>query len=550
MTSCPWVLHDKPDQAVKDRWSQLQRITKKNAIEGERALRKLLATDIWFLARYGFGYWFLDEDLHSKIMLQFYKDNWDHDTLMLIPRDHGKTVINTLVVTASVLNNREIAQLYASDKAPAAQRWCKALAHNWLNLPLLQKAFGAESRMKEPLFPGKANDAYQWSNEGYFVNRLKAQRRDPTLVGMGVTASPTGMHPEEVYVDDAVGLSTNNESGYQAATEFFMEAKRLTGEKGVIRAIGTFWSDRCPYTPMITGELLGGRGRYKVLRMPCYADMPHRTKLIWPKKARPFDPPGQMSGKTLDILLADEASDPMDFACQMLNDPRQSGSKEIDVSKIVYSNKTLEDLPVADITAVVIDANSNAGLIHTELTSNSLYSGFPYVAFALKKTGTTKHDRINLTLEPYVNHGKFIVPQGVDIGSKSNKGSLLYELDSVRVAKNDDLADALYMGVSYKGLATAAYDHSWSIYIGCDIATTKGTNSDWTALVAYAVDKNNNLYLLKWHRFQENQTSLICQGIYDFCSDIQMMCKGWAKAKYSNKRLRQYSPRNRITRRR
>lgn len=546
MKPCPWELHEDPDREVQRRYNAYLKLKKGNRLKSQVLLRHLIKTDPWFVVRYVFGYWFMDEDLHSKILLQWHKDHWYYDKLVLIPRGHCKTMMKNVIITNDIANDQNMSHLYASDVEDSAKNFCSALAHNWLHLPMLQEAFGPDSQ--EPIFPSSPQQAYQWSaGKGYFVHRTGAQRRDPSLFAKGMKGSPTGSHPEKVHVDDGVGLSTNNEAGYVAHRNFMDECKHLTGEHGVIENIGTFWSDRCCYTEMISGELVGGRGKYSTLVMPCFEDYRNRKRPIYLKKARPFDPPNQQAGRTEAALHAMEAADPNDFACQMLNDPRQSGSKQIDVTQIDYSSKLLTSLPISNIASVVVDSNAGTGLIYQELSTSSHYrhDGLAYVPFNLKKTGTSKHDRINLTLEPYINNGKFHVPADVSIGARTSPGSLLYELDSVRVAKNDDLADALYMAVAHKGLARAAYPHSWQIYIGVDIATTEGANADWTAMVAVAVDENDHLWLVKYHRFQQSRTTPICQNIFQFCCEVQAYCKGWVKSAFTNRRLRNYSPPNR-----
>lgn len=546
MSKPAFELHDEPDKEVQRRWKKLQSLKNKGqTIAYTQLLRHLIKTDIWFMARYVFGYWFLDEDLHSKDLLKWYQDTWDDDTMTLFPRGHCKTNMNNVIMTWIVVNNPNASMLYVADVSEKAEQFCSSLAHNWMTLPLLQEAF-------PDIFPSRKSESYQWSKKGYFVKRTGAQRRDPTLVSMGATGTPTGLHPDFVFADDIVGLSTNNEPGWNAARLFLKECANLTQEMGVIKIIGTFWSDRAPYRDIVDGTISGGRGKYKVIVRGCFRQVNiHPTTgvatyayPIYTHKPRPFDPPGSMAGHTYEVLIDKMNSDIGEFACQYLNDPKNTQAQAIDATKIVRSERAVGSLPLQRITAVVIDTNAGSNLVYGELRNNNRYSKIPIIPFSMKNRGFSKCQRISMILEPYINTGKVHLPKDVNIGQKSEVGSLLYELTSVESAMNDDLADAFHMGVDWKGSLAAHLDWAWPIIIGCDFAFTVGTKADYTAFVAFAVDNKDHIYLLDTMRFQSNQTTVICDNLLKFYDKWAAMCNVEAVERGIS-RARQYGARRR-----
>lgn len=537
MSKCPFILHEEPDKEVQRRWAKLQGLKRRGqTIAYQQLLRKLLQTDIWFMARYAFGYWFLDEDLHSRFLAQWYKDTWDSDTMTLIPRGHCKTNMNNVIMTCIVVNNPNVSMLYVADVAEKAEQFCNSLAHNWMHLPLLQEAF-------PDIFPSRKSDSYQWSKKGYFVKRTGAQRRDPTLVPMGATGTPTGLHPDYVFVDDIVGLSTNNEPGWSAARNFLTEAANLTQEMGVIKVIGTFWSDRAPYRDICDGKLSGGRGSYRIIVRGCFHNALTHTDPIYPQKPRPFDPPDSIAGHTESVLLEKMASNPTDFSCQYLNDPQNTAAQAIDTTKIIKHTEMVSSLPLHRVSAVILDTNSGSSLVYGELQSNQRYQRIPIIPFSLKKNGLTKAQRISMILEPYINNGKVYVPKDVHIGSKLEVGTLMYELTSIESAMNDDLADAFHMAIDWKGAMAAHREDAWPVIIGCDFAFSIGEKADYTAFVAFTVDNHDRVYILDTHRFQSNQTTVICNNLLDFYNkwatrcDSGLVTKGKSRvAQYGRKR--------------
>lgn len=533
----PFILHEEPDKEVQRRWSKLQKLKQSGqTIAYTQLLRHLLKTDLWFMARYAFGYWFLDEDLHSRFLAQWYKDTWDNDTMTLIPRGHCKTNMNNVIMTMIVVNDPNVSMLYVADVGEKAEQFCNSLAHNWMSLPLLQEAF-------PDIFPSRKSESYQWSKKGYFVKRTGAQRRDPTLVPMGATGTPTGLHPDFVFVDDIVGLSTNNEPGWSAARAFLMEAANLTQEMGVIKIIGTFWSDRAPYRDIVDERLSGGRGNYRVIVRGCFHNTIAKTDPIYVQKPRPFDPPGSVAGHTEAVLLSKMVSNPTDFACQYLNDPKNTEAQSIDTNKLTRSDKSVSDLPIHRISAVIMDTNSGAALIYGEMRNNSRYSHVPVIPYSLKK-GVAKKQRIPMILEPYINNGKVHVAKDVNIGTRMEVGTLMYELSGIESAMNDDLADAFHMGVDWKGAMTAHKDYAWPVIICCDFAFTIGEKSDWSAFVAFTVDDKDHIYILDTMRFQSNQTSVICNNLLDFYNKWLTRCDPELVGKTFT-RARQYGGRRR-----
>jgi hypothetical protein len=513
MNTCPFILHPKPDEEVRTQYDHLQTLLKSgNKTLYLSELRHTLKRDIWFLARYVFEYTELCENYHSNYMLRVIQENWDVDTLTLIPRGHCKTTINNLLITCLVINDPSTTIMYVGDRDSSTKAFCAALAQNWRKSIWLRVAF-------PEIFPSKKTGRPRlWSAaRGYQVFTDKPDNKDATLTPLSAQSSPTGAHHQHIFIDDIISLKTNNEKGYARAKSFLQEIANISQARGTIRVIGTYWNLRCPYFDMINETITAGKGPYKVTIGGCYDQYPHPTTPAYVFKSR-FNP-DKKGGFTMD-QLALYARAPKEFAEQYLNAPTSGLGETISLDTVQFSSSSLSSFPLGQVVLSSMDASTGGNLIfQAVINSPEKYPNFPLTKYKTSKS-LAKIERISQTCSRFTNYGRLIIPCDVDLGGLTDTSSLRYQLSYASVLKHDDLVDALSIALD----STSNYlgsESSYPVFIGYDCAFTDGDRSDFNAAVAIAITPQRHVILIDYKQKRLKDTESIAQFFFDFRSGVQ-----------------------------
>ena len=504
-------VHKEPDKAIRGYAKDI------NGLSGDKRqtlIRTLCKEDPWFLVRYVFDWWFADEHLHGQIIPQFYKDNEGKDTLLLLPRGHMKTLMSVVFIVQDILTDPNSSTLVVSSTEDLAKSICALVAQHLRYNPILVNNF--------PELPQENDKLDKWGVTGYTLPRRKP-RIEPTLYIGSLKKGVTGTHPDKIRADDITGISNNDPNGYKAGIDFLTEAKNLLYSNGTINWNATHWNDSAPSRLAERGHIQGKQGPFQVLKMTCFKDGDReKAEPIYPEKRRWNSP--SISGHNREGFLAKMnsklASVRQDFNCQQMNDPAPLEESTLDL-EAVNTFKALEDAPpICPPITFGIEAIGGGQVLFNGLDDLLVDQGLNIPIEEISypsKRGIEKHDRIRIALEPIINDGRFHCIESQWPEHDADEGTLRYELSRLGAARNDDIGDAVHIVPEYlsKGLLPRKGEPA-HVYLAADTAYGSNAASDYSVLVAVAVDQRAHYWLLDVERFQLKSPSAIHRRIIDF----------------------------------
>ena len=323
-------------------------------------------------------------------------------------------------------------------------------------------------------------------------------------------------------MDDPVEATNNNASGHSNVVKWINNAKLLLPPQGTMIWTGTTWSDADPLSLAFQGKLKGKQGPFRVLRRSCYVDDNPAKGVIYPKKLRwKMDTETGYTHEALDQLRAPEAEGGMGqfFNAQMRNDPAPITEADIDIKQIC--RYTQEELPPMNpkVQLVGIEKDGQGIVIYNGLEEKcrALRIACPIIGYNQpKKAGMTKADHIKGVLQPLIQSGKIYARDWM-IGDGNDTSTLGYELSRLGAASHDDIADALRSTIHHViGSAQPKAGDPAKVYIGTDLAFSEKSRSDFTVIIAVAVDSKGNYWILDYDRFQSASPSTIHDRIIAF----------------------------------
>lgn len=112
-----------------------------------------------------------------------------------MPRETGKTTLFQARTIQRICRNPDISIMIANEKELTARDILSAIKHQFETNEWLRALF-------PEIIPPDLNDT-TWSSSRITVRR-KSGRKEPTIFVIGVGGTVTGMHPDEILVDDAI----------------------------------------------------------------------------------------------------------------------------------------------------------------------------------------------------------------------------------------------------------------------------------------------------------------------------------------------------------
>lgn len=511
------IVHHSPDEAVRRKCIELEKVRKEESKAMHKALlKRTILTDPWFMFRVCFEWGMLDEDLVGHKYIKHMADNWGEDTGILFPRGHGKTVPTGGMAVHAILNNPNIAILEISRTEDQAKKIGKSVSDHLVYNDMLQECFGRGYNPKDGFLPSKISDCSQWGNDGYSLPWRK-NRIDPTLLFIPLAAAKAGKHPDIIWVDDPTEMENNDERGWQHVISVIQSCTFLLPASGRFWWTGTRWSDADPLGMAEKGKLRGKRGPFRFIAESCYVDdMPEKGP-TYPEKFRwNMD---EVTGNSMESLAASAASLGSFFDCQMRNNPSPADRAIIRVADInIYKP---EDVPTYGEVRTMGIETVGGGLL--------VFNGFKEYLDELKitvpldlistprKHGVEKSDRITSALQPIIESGRLFA-QAWMIGEPNSDEGLGYEIRRIGKAQHDDIIDALHSVVVHltKGMVPPNPDSEADLYISVDCAYTEKSRSDHTVAIAVAVDHKGNHWIVDYDRFQIASPTGIYQRLLAF----------------------------------
>lgn len=511
------VWHQEPDKELARICRELEKIRISDGQDAYWALvRELLLTDPWFLFRVALQWDFLDEDLIGRDLIRHYAEHRDSDIALLLPRGHGKTIPVSGLMVFEILRNPEIAILQVSRTDDNAEKIGVFISDILTSNDYLQRCFG-KAHSEGGFLPATEKESRSWGKDGYTLPYRKRSRIDPTLLNISIASAKAGKHPDLIWVDDPTEEENNDPAGWEKVETFIKGCKMLLPSSGKFIWTGTRWHDADPLGKVEKGKILGQQGRFHVLKRSCYIDDDPQKGPIYPQKKRWGS--SHVSGYSIQGL--EEKRGPESegglgafFDAQMRNDPIPLERADIKVSDVnIYDSTDAPEL-------------SEVRLFGIETTGGGLpiFNGFKEHIERLKipvplleitnprKVGTEKRDRILAALQPLASSGRLYAQQWM-IGDGSESDGLGYEIRRLGKAQHDDIIDALHNVPAHlsKGITPQRDSAPADLYISVDLAWSEKKRADWTVVMAVAVDKDGNHWVIDYERFQVASPT----GIYD-----------------------------------
>lgn len=517
-----FIVHEEPGVVYERQVKVLQAL--KNQYGDDvyyQHVRELCLKDLWFLLKFVLDYKFLDDKFHGVDVMRHLRSSlMGHhgkpaDIMTLIPRAHCKTTMISGFIIQEILNNPDVAIAIVSGTEKLARFMSKLIADVLLHNETLQRCFS-------DILPSAKNLTTKWGLQGYFLPNRRP-RVDPTLAFGSATANITGTHPDLLIFDDLV--YSNKPRDLEISNNAFIEAMGLLPSHGRIIINGTRWHDGDLYGKILDGVYTGNLGPYLAFVRSCWN---RETSKPGSGIMRPIYPKAYRNGMTVetgfsrDDLLRKKHNDPEFFNCQYLNDPAPETDAQMKASDVnVY--ETDEELPLY----------VKAGCIGVETTGPSIT--FPNVLrqtlsdfginvyvqeITIARSGSksvSKRDRILATCLPIFTGKKLWVKKWM----MNDKIGLVEQAKRLRAAKHDDCIDAFHMIPAYMSCGIFPEDkHAANLYICCDLAFTTNTDSDYSCIMAVAVDSRCNYWVVDYKQMRESNLVTLANEVIKFFQKV------------------------------
>ncbi len=507
-----FLVHDDPGKVFERQVLTLNSIHSKYGEEAYyEQIRELILKDLWFLIRFALGHKFLDDTFHGNTMLRHYQNSLignaggPADLMTLVPRAHGKSTIVSAYVIQEILCNPDISIALVSGTEKLARFMAKLIADTLLFNGVLQRCFS-------DILPNAKNLTTKWGLQGYFLPYRKP-RIDPTLAFGSATANITGTHPDILIFDDLVYSKKPNDLAI--AENAFIEAMGLLPSHGRILINGTRWDDGDLYGKILNGQFKGNLGEYITLVRSCWDD-PEKQTPLYPKKAR--NGMNQDSGFSKEDLLRKRHNDPEFFNCQFLNDPSPEAEQEMRVADLQVFTDPKEVPNYMKSQGVGIETVGPSFTFPTLFRKTCDEFGLNVYVQELKPPRSQgrkvdKKIRILNTLAPIVSNKKLWIAKWM----MEEKEGLVAEMRRFKSARFDDCLDALHFIPAYMSCGIIPDSKSLAqLYIACDLAFSKGQDSDWTVFMAVVIDNRGNYWVVDYKRFRESDPMIISNELVKF----------------------------------
>ena len=464
----------------------------------------------------------LDDSLLGKDLLTHVSSNWGKDVVVLLPRGHGKTLSFGGIIIQYLLNKPSGAVLVITHTDANATALGGYISQHLMYNEILQKCFGTQHNTdpKYQILPASISECHKWGESGYILPNQRP-RLDPSLKCISVTSARAGKHPDWIYLDDLIEKANNNPEGWAEAEECIKECKMLIPSSGWILWAGTRWHDGDPFSKVDKGAITGRHGRFSVMKRSCFIDDNPSKGVIFPRRKRWGRE--EESGETIESLNAMKKPEVegglgLFFAAQMRNDPAPSDSAILKVRDIRIF--TSDEAPTTRSVRIFgIEITGGGGPIYNGFVDylTEIKESLPLFEITNKKNAAlSKEDKIVAALQPLIDKGAL---HAVDwmIGEESSREGLGYELRRLGAAQHDDIADCLHNIITHlvKGILPPDAD-SVDLYIGADLAWTENKRSDWSVIMAVAVDHKGNHWVLDYDRFQTSSPTGIHTRLLTF----------------------------------
>lgn len=276
--------------------------------------------------------------VHIDLFNWWNKEETMDSTLLLLPRDHGKSHCAAVKAAWIITRDPSTTILYVSATSALAEKQLLAIK-NIITSPVYRRYWPEMVHPEE----GKRE---LWNVSSISVDHPKRKEegvRDATVFAAGLTTNITGFHANHVFLDDlVVPKNAYTGEGRETVRRLYSQLASIETTGATETVVGTRYHPDDLYSEMISmkemifddeGEPDGEAAVYEIMERVVETD----GKFLWPKEARSD---GKEFGFDQVELARKRAKylDQSQFAAQYYNDPNDPESHRLDRSRFQYLN--------------------------------------------------------------------------------------------------------------------------------------------------------------------------------------------------------------------
>lgn len=282
--------------------------------------------------------------VHSELMAWVTREEKKSHQLVLMPRDHGKSVYAGYYVVWRIIRNPAIRVLYISATANLATKQLKFIKDVLTN-PTVRKYWPDLVNPEE----GKRE---KWTETEIAIDhpRRKADYiRDPTVWAAGLTTHIVGMHADLIIMDDVVDRdNASTDEGRSKVSVQYSYLASIEGAYSEQLIVGTRYHPQDLYSSLLDakieqfdteGNMIGEDPLYEVFERQVEDRGDGTGEFLWPRQ-RTKD--GKEFGFNIEILARKRAQyreNIADYYAQYYNDPNHASAGGIPRETFQYYDK-------------------------------------------------------------------------------------------------------------------------------------------------------------------------------------------------------------------
>jgi len=256
-----------------------------------RELQNFYNNDIWEYAQYVLPH-FLFGDIHRRILYDMADSERDSNTLILLPREHLKSVMACVYATWRIARDPTYTILYTTADEDLGR----------LQMEMAKSIF--ESDNFSLIWPdhfhpdeGRRSRWAAWSINVDHPLRKEMNIRDETLVVKTIKSGKTGRHPREIIFDDiVVPENAYTDIGRREVRAAVSQAASLVTTGGIFTAVGTryhpddqykLWEEATFDDYDAEGGFLGTKPMWHVIEHKVEDVGDGSGNFLWPREKSP-----------------------------------------------------------------------------------------------------------------------------------------------------------------------------------------------------------------------------------------------------------------------
>jgi hypothetical protein len=278
--------------------------------------------------------------IHEELCNWWQSEETSSHSLVLLPRDHGKSAYAAYHAAWEITRNPAIRILYISSTANLAIKQLGFIG-DILESDVYQRYW------PDMIHPDKGKRK-KWTEKEISVDhplRAKEAVRDPTVFTAGLDTGITGLHCDIAYMDDVVVReNAYSAEGRAKVQSQFSLLTSITGTDARVVVVGTRYHPRDLYNDIAEMEFESYNEHGEVVsKTPLYTIMERAVEdlgdgtgqFLWPRQQR-YD--GKWFGFDRDILAKKRAQylDRLQYYAQYYNNPNDPESQAVNSKYFQY----------------------------------------------------------------------------------------------------------------------------------------------------------------------------------------------------------------------